>query len=315
MSQEIINVEQVDAGVIDVLITDGAAVPVQIETNNYFLLLPKISDTGTWIINGKDSGIRAVGRDGQSISPEVAAEINRRAEAAEDAAAAAVAAASTAAEKADAAGQSAEESNLSAVAAKQLAAAAATESQRAGVLAQSAGQSAALAAEKATAVAESAGQALDNANQAALSADVAAAKAVTAAADAQAAEQQAAGASAAAMQAAGSASTAASSAAAAEQSAAVAVDKIGALPKFTDWQSGYIPRSEFQTVPQNGQWVQINFPRPFERRPNYINIEVDIQSVSVFLQYKGNVTATGFQIGSNYAASIQGVFFSAGIIE
>ena len=63
-------------------------------------------------------------------------------------------------------------------------------------------------------------------------------------------------------------------------------------------------------MPANSAFKQINFTRTFSTIP-FIQITLDIQDTTPRLAYYGNVTTTGFQIGSNYGGAIKGVWYKA----
>ena len=63
-------------------------------------------------------------------------------------------------------------------------------------------------------------------------------------------------------------------------------------------------------LPPNSAFKQINFTRTFSTIP-FIQITLDIQDATVRVPYYGNVTKTGFQIGSNYGAAVKGVWYKA----
>lgn len=182
---DIIGVELVDEAVIDVLVSEGAAAPVEIP--RYYLLLPTVTPAGTWQVGGVDTGIKAVGVDGQSADPAEVARIAAEAEKA----------------------------------------------------AQSAEKAAALAA------------------------------------------------------------------AISEQTAL--------MPKFKEYQMAYVDRGAFSGVLANSGMMGVKFAKPFSRKPDYFMALVDVTDTIVRIASVNNVTAEGFQVGLNYATSMRGVWYAAGV--
>lgn len=273
---DIIGVELVDEAVIDVLVSEGAAAPVEIP--RYYLLLPTVTPAGTWQVGGVDTGIKAVGVDGQSADP---AEVARIA-----AAAAAAGEAAAAAEK-------------------------------------SAAQSGALAGKAAEAAAAS-GRAAAEAAARIERADTAAGKAAAAAAAAEAAAAQTAAESAEAAAAAQSAAVISGQTAAEAEKAAQSAEKAAALaaaiseqtalmPKFKEYQMAYVDRGAFSGVLANSGMMGVKFAKPFSRKPDYFMALVDVTDTIVRIASVNNVTAEGFQVGLNYASSMNGVWYAAGV--
>ena len=86
------------------------------------------------------------------------------------------------------------------------------------------------------------------------------------------------------------------------------------MPKYKEYQAGYIPRANFVGTLANNGLVTANYPKPFSARP-ILNVTLDIQDAAVRVQYVNNATETGFQVGTSYAASMNGVWYEAFILE
>ena len=80
------------------------------------------------------------------------------------------------------------------------------------------------------------------------------------------------------------------------------------MPKYKEYQAGYIPRANFVGTLANNGLVTANYPKPFSARP-ILNVTLDIQDAAVRVQYVNNATETGFQVATNYAASMNGVWY------
>ena len=289
---DIIGVELVDEAVIDVLVSEGAAAPVEIP--RYYLLLPTVTPAGTWQVGGVDTGIKAVGVDGQSADP---AEVARIAAAAAAAGEAAAAAEKSAAQSGALAGKAAE----AAAASGRAAAEAAARIERADTAAGKAAAAAA-AAEAAAAAAEAA----------AAAAEAAAAQTAAESAEAAAAAQSAAVISG---QTAAEAEKAAQSAEKAAALAAAISEQTALMPKFKEYQMAYVDRAAFSGTIANSAMVGIKFPRAFSRRPDYFMALLNVNDTIVRIAGVNNVTAAGFEVGLNYASSMRGVWYAAGVTE
>ena len=86
------------------------------------------------------------------------------------------------------------------------------------------------------------------------------------------------------------------------------------MPKYKEYQAGYIPRANFVGTLANNGLVTANYPKPFSARP-ILNVTLDIQDAAVRVQYVNNATETGFQVSTNYASSLHGVWYEAFILE
>ena len=89
---------------------------------------------------------------------------------------------------------------------------------------------------------------------------------------------------------------------------------VAKMPKYKEYQAGYIPRENFVGTLGNSVLITANYPKPFSKRP-IVNVTLDIADTAVRIQYVNNVTETGFQVGTNYAGSLYGVWYEAFILE
>lgn len=89
---------------------------------------------------------------------------------------------------------------------------------------------------------------------------------------------------------------------------------VAKMPKYKEYQAGYIPRADFVGTLGNNVLVTANYPKPFSKRP-ILNVTLDIADAAVRVQYVHNATETGFQVGTSYAASMRGVWYEAFILE
>ena len=84
---------------------------------------------------------------------------------------------------------------------------------------------------------------------------------------------------------------------------------LNTVDTYSEYEERYVALGPSEQ-PANSAYKQINFARTFSTIP-FIQITLDIQDVSVRVPYYGNVTKTGFQIGSSYGSSIKGVWYKA----
>lgn len=89
---------------------------------------------------------------------------------------------------------------------------------------------------------------------------------------------------------------------------------VAKMPKYKEYQAGYIPRANFVGALANNGLVTANYPKPFSELP-ILNVTLDIPDATVRVQYVHNATVTGFQVATNYAASMRGVWYEAFILE
>ena len=90
---------------------------------------------------------------------------------------------------------------------------------------------------------------------------------------------------------------------------------VAKMPKYKEYQAGYIPRADFVGTLANNGLVTANYPKPFSRRP-ILSVTLDIVDANaVRAQYVNNSTETGFQVATNFASSLYGVWYEAFILE
>ncbi len=89
---------------------------------------------------------------------------------------------------------------------------------------------------------------------------------------------------------------------------------VAKMPKYKEYQAGYIPRADFVGTLANSALITANYPKPFSKRP-ILNVTLDIADATIRAQYVNNATATGFQVGTNFAGSLIGVWYEAFILE
>ena len=89
---------------------------------------------------------------------------------------------------------------------------------------------------------------------------------------------------------------------------------VAKMPKYKEYQAGYIPRANLVGTLANNGLITANYPKPFSTRP-ILNVTLDIVDANVRVQYVNNATETGFQVATNYAASMNGVWYEAFILE
>ena len=89
---------------------------------------------------------------------------------------------------------------------------------------------------------------------------------------------------------------------------------VAKMPKYKEYQAGYIPRADFVGTLANNALITAKYPKPFSKRP-ILNVTLDIADTAARIQYVNNVTETGFQVATNYASSLYGVWYEAFILE
>ena len=89
---------------------------------------------------------------------------------------------------------------------------------------------------------------------------------------------------------------------------------VAKMPKYKEYQAGYIPRANFVGTLANNGLITANYPKPFSKRP-ILSVTLDIADAAVRVQYVNNATERGFQVGTSYAASMNGVWYEAFILE
>ena len=81
------------------------------------------------------------------------------------------------------------------------------------------------------------------------------------------------------------------------------------VDKYSEYEERYVAFSAAEQ-PINSAFKQINFSRTFSTIP-FVQVTLDIQDTTPRLAYYGNVTTTGFQVGSNYGGAVKGVWYKA----
>ena len=81
------------------------------------------------------------------------------------------------------------------------------------------------------------------------------------------------------------------------------------VDKYSEYEERYVAFNA-SDIPANNAFKQINFERTFSTIP-FVQITLDIRDTSVRNIFYGNVTKTGFQVGSGYGPSLKGVWYKA----
>lgn len=90
---------------------------------------------------------------------------------------------------------------------------------------------------------------------------------------------------------------------------------VAKMPKYKEYQAGYIPRADFVGTLANNALITANYPKPFSKRP-ILKVTLDIvDAAAVRAQYVNNATETGFQVATNFATSMNGVWYEAFVLE
>lgn len=99
-----------------------------------------------------------------------------------------------------------------------------------------------------------------------------------------------------------------------KQIAAVAeqVSKIADTRK--EYQAAYIARADFITNPANNEFMTVKFKKPFSKKP-FVKVTLDLVTVQARLTYQANATETGFDIATNYAGSLLGLWYEAHLVD
>ena len=100
------------------------------------------------------------------------------------------------------------------------------------------------------------------------------------------------------------------------QSAEITALKTAANGGKKEYREVYVPREsiKFHEGNSNNKWITIPFDVPFSERP-MVNVVLDIQDPTIRISYVGNITTEGFDIGINYAPSLNGLWYQAWIID
>ena len=81
------------------------------------------------------------------------------------------------------------------------------------------------------------------------------------------------------------------------------------VDKYSEFEERYVAFIPSE-MPTNSTFKQVNFERTFSTIP-FVQITFDIKDTTVRSMFHGNVTKTGFQVGSSYNASLKGVWYKA----
>lgn len=95
--------------------------------------------------------------------------------------------------------------------------------------------------------------------------------------------------------------------------AAVArIDEIADTRK--EYQAAYVARADFLTNPANNEFMTVKFKKPFRKKP-FVKVTLDLVTVQARLTYQANATETGFDIATNYAGSLLGLWYEAHLVD
>ncbi len=95
--------------------------------------------------------------------------------------------------------------------------------------------------------------------------------------------------------------------------AAVArIDEIADTRK--EYQAAYIARSDFLINPANNEFMTVKFKKPFSKKP-FVKVTLDLVTTQARITYQGNTTETGFDIATNYAGSLLGLWYEAHLVD
>lgn len=90
------------------------------------------------------------------------------------------------------------------------------------------------------------------------------------------------------------------------------VDEIADTRK--EYQAAYVARSEFLTNPANNEFMTVKFKKPFSKKP-FVKVTLDLVTVQARISYQGNATETGFDIATNYAGALFGLWYEAHLVD
>lgn len=95
---------------------------------------------------------------------------------------------------------------------------------------------------------------------------------------------------------------------------AAITQQLQGLPHYKEFQAAYVPRSGFVGNFANSSLVTINFERPFSETP-MVKAVLHIKDTAPRIIYTQNQTNTGFQIATNFAGSLIGVWYEASVLN
>ena len=81
-----------------------------------------------------------------------------------------------------------------------------------------------------------------------------------------------------------------------------------------EYQAAYVAAADFSAPLANNTYTTVKFAKPFSKVP-MVKAVLDVRDTSVRVMYQANATTTGFDIGLNYASSLNGVWYEAYIID
>ena len=90
------------------------------------------------------------------------------------------------------------------------------------------------------------------------------------------------------------------------------VDEIADTRK--EYQAAYVARADFLTNPANNEFMTVKFKKPFSKKP-FVKVTLDLVTVQARLTYQANATETGFDIATNYAGSLLGLWYEAHLVD
>jgi len=90
------------------------------------------------------------------------------------------------------------------------------------------------------------------------------------------------------------------------------VDEIADTRK--EYQAAYIARADFITNPANNEFMTVKFKKPFSKKP-FVKVTLDLVTAQARISYQGNATETGFDIATNYAGALFGLWYEAHLVD
>lgn len=81
-----------------------------------------------------------------------------------------------------------------------------------------------------------------------------------------------------------------------------------------EYQAAYVARADFLTNPENNEFMTVKFKKPFSKKP-FVKVTLDLVTAQVRISYQGNATETGFDIATNYASSLFGLWYEAHLVD
>lgn len=81
-----------------------------------------------------------------------------------------------------------------------------------------------------------------------------------------------------------------------------------------EYQAAYVARADFLKNPENNEFMTVKFKKPFSKKP-FVKVTLDLVTAQVRISYQGNATETGFDIATNYAGSLHGLWYEAHLVD